>query len=320
MKVFVWALGVTCIKRQGQPAPLDSAPIIVSNHFGILEGAVLLSDFRATGMTAVENTRIPFLGSIIKALDCVVVDRTGSATATGDAAETLRRRAVGQDVDAVGSRTQIVVFPEGTTTNQTSVISFKRGAFAPLRPVQPVACRLVVKDPACHLFLPWHAHSAWDPAWDPAWVNEGPSYPMILLRMMASWSTEMHVHFLPVLKPALSVEHCANAGYHSDVERFARTAQECIAAALGVPSTQFSFEDSWLGQRALGMGWKTPSFFLLEWGTFRKHFPLWNRDWALVRLCFFDKNNVLMKETLLTVCRLRWALLYAEMFAAFCAS
>jgi hypothetical protein len=55
----------------------------------------------------------------------------------------------------------------GTTTNQTSVITFKRGAFVAGTPVQPVACRM-----------------RWANM-DPAWVNDGPSQYVVLLRLMA---------------------------------------------------------------------------------------------------------------------------------------
>jgi hypothetical protein len=101
------------------------------------------------------------LSSIIRALDCVVVDRLrGDATAVFDA---LRERARGHG----GRRRQVLVFPEGTTVNQTSVITFKRGVFVPGASVQPVACR-----------IPWHRV-------DPAWVNDGPSQYTVLLRQMA---------------------------------------------------------------------------------------------------------------------------------------
>jgi hypothetical protein len=60
----------------------------------------------------------------------------------------------------------------GTTVNQTSVISFKRGAFVAGTPVQPVACRI-----------------AWTNTTgvDPAWVNDGPSQLSVLIRLMATW-------------------------------------------------------------------------------------------------------------------------------------
>jgi 1-acyl-sn-glycerol-3-phosphate acyltransferase len=35
----------------------------------------------------------------------------------------------------------IIIFPEGATTNMTSIIRFKRGAFATLRPVKPFVGR-----------------------------------------------------------------------------------------------------------------------------------------------------------------------------------
>jgi lysophosphatidylcholine acyltransferase / lyso-PAF acetyltransferase len=37
---------------------------------------------------------------------------------------------------------QILIFPEGTTTNGSALISFKNGAFYPSKPVQPFVVRL----------------------------------------------------------------------------------------------------------------------------------------------------------------------------------
>jgi len=48
----------------------------------------------------------------------------------------------------------IIIFPEGATTNGTSVIEFKRGAFATLRPVK-IFC------------LKYGTNSNFTPHWDP---------------------------------------------------------------------------------------------------------------------------------------------------------
>lgn len=39
----------------------------------------------------------------------------------------------------VASERDVFIFPEGTCTNRTSLISFKGGAFLPSLPVQPIA-------------------------------------------------------------------------------------------------------------------------------------------------------------------------------------
>ena len=60
-----------------------------------------------------------------------------------------------------------VPFP-GTTTNQSAVLAFKRGAFVAGQTVQPVACRITAGS-----------------GLDTAWVNDGPGQLSLFLRLMA---------------------------------------------------------------------------------------------------------------------------------------
>ena len=69
----------------------------------------------------------------------------------------------------------VCTIPAGTTTNQRSVIAFKRGAFAPGVPVQPVAVRI----PFQHM--------------DPAWVAGGPSLTILLLRLMLQFNNNVRL-------------------------------------------------------------------------------------------------------------------------------
>jgi 1-acyl-sn-glycerol-3-phosphate acyltransferase len=41
-------------------------------------------------------------------------------------------------IEQEGKYPPIIVFPEGGTTNGTRILPFKKGAFAPLRPVRPI--------------------------------------------------------------------------------------------------------------------------------------------------------------------------------------
>ena len=49
----------------------------------------------------------------------------------------------------------IIIFPEGATTNMTSVIRFRKGAFATLRPVKP----FVTKTTSLTGIMPIHGDS-----------------------------------------------------------------------------------------------------------------------------------------------------------------
>lgn len=250
----------------GAPASCAQAPVIVSNHMGVVEAAYLLARTGASAVTTVENSRLPLLCRIVRGLECIVVDRKASG-AQDRVLEAIRER-------ATSCTRPILIFPEGTTVNQTSVISFKRGAFVAGTPVQPVACRI-----------------AWTNTTgvDPAWVNDGPSQLSVLIRLMATWRNHMEVHFLPVHRPSKAEVE--------DPDLFADNVRRRIAAALAIPCTEYSFEDVWLGQQALRWH-RPPSGYLLEWNAFRKVAPPFTREEARVLLIAFksadtDENSVL---------------------------
>lgn len=278
LRLFVWAVGVTDVRWTGLPAPRHVAPVVVSNHFGLLETVLLVVACKATVVTAQENTRVPILGAIIRGLGCIVVDRTGHTAGRPGMPTAVDALVAHINRDDVGAP-RVLVFPEGTTTNQTAVLSFKRGAFVAGKAVQPVACRLRVGRT------------------DPAWVGDGPAYPLILLRLMATWSSTMEVTFLPVLSPPSG----------SEPDAFAALAQQSIARALGVPCCNYSFQDSWLGQRAYKLGLPCNSA-LLEWNTFKGTFPDWTLDKAHAALLMFaaadtDRNGVLRRGEFPIACR-----------------
>jgi hypothetical protein len=58
----VWGLGFPRVRTKGTPVGWDQAPFVVSNHIGVIEGAFLLSVYRASAVSALENTKVPILG------------------------------------------------------------------------------------------------------------------------------------------------------------------------------------------------------------------------------------------------------------------
>ena len=116
------------------------------------------------------------------------------------------------------------MFPEATCTNQRAVISFKPGAFLPMRPVQPVVIR-----------YPWKY-------FDPSWVYSGPSGTAIAMRMLCQFHNHMEVDYLPVIDP--------RAHGLTNPHEFARFAQRYMADCMGVPATQHSYLDVLLSGEA----------------------------------------------------------------------
>ena len=85
-----------------------------------------------SGVSRVENARIPFMGPLLKAIQPILVSREDSKNKLHVIEEIKKRAAPESDWP------QLLVFPEGTTTNRSCLITFKPGAFIPGLPIQPV--------------------------------------------------------------------------------------------------------------------------------------------------------------------------------------
>lgn len=78
---------------------------------------------------------------------------------------------------------QIMIFPEGTCTNRTSLIQFKTGAFNPGVSIQPVCIRYPNKVDTF------------------TWTWGGPDVLMLVWRTLAQFHTFVEVEYLPVYVP-----------------------------------------------------------------------------------------------------------------------
>jgi 1-acyl-sn-glycerol-3-phosphate acyltransferase len=99
----VWGLGFVRVRTRGTPAATEDAGVIVSNHMGLIESAYLVGIYGASVVTTRENARVPFIGSIVRGMRCVTVDR-----AAGSGLEAIRLR-----VTQSANSNQLLMFPEG---------------------------------------------------------------------------------------------------------------------------------------------------------------------------------------------------------------
>ena len=214
LRLFLFSLGYMYVETEGR---VDrQARLVVCNHLGMVEPFILCLATRGSPVSRLENAKIPFLGALARTMQCIFVDRSDPDSRRKVAAEILERATQRR------WRRPVFLFPEGTTTNGRSVITFKVGAFAPRLPVQPV----IVDYP----------HSPG--GFHPAWVVAGPSLPEIMLRMMCQPYNRAVVKFLPAVKP---LPHEQDARVSPKV--FAARVQRIMAAALGVKATDHSYED-----------------------------------------------------------------------------
>jgi 1-acyl-sn-glycerol-3-phosphate acyltransferase len=110
------------VKIQGVlPARAGSeGRLIVSNHISYLDVAVLASFFNARFVTSTEVQRMPGLGFICTLAECQFVSRHSLARLRTDLAN-LR--------ETLSSGTDVLVFPEATSSRGTEILPFHLGSY-----------------------------------------------------------------------------------------------------------------------------------------------------------------------------------------------
>ncbi|XP_006809533.1 lysophospholipid acyltransferase LPCAT4 [Neolamprologus brichardi] len=132
-RAVFFSLGFYWVKVKGRRANLKEAPVlVVAPHSSFLDMLVLCPAQLATVVSRSENTSLPVIGALLEFNQSVLVSRKDPES---------RKKAVAQlneRLTSDGYWPQMLMFPEGTTTNGSALIKFKPGAFLAGVPVQPV--------------------------------------------------------------------------------------------------------------------------------------------------------------------------------------
>ncbi|KRZ60356.1 Lysophosphatidylcholine acyltransferase 1, partial [Trichinella nativa] len=113
---------------------------------------------------------------------------------------------------------QIAIFPEGTCTNRSQLISFKPGAFMTQLPVQPVCLRW----PNKYDFI--------------SWTWEGTAPLKLFWLSVCQLQTNLEIEFLPVYVP--------NEAEKGDANLYARNVRAVMARCLQIPTDDYYVEDA----------------------------------------------------------------------------
>uniref|UniRef100_A0A3Q2P588 Lysophosphatidylcholine acyltransferase 1 n=1 Tax=Fundulus heteroclitus TaxID=8078 RepID=A0A3Q2P588_FUNHE len=190
MRIMWFAGGFHWITVKGQRALPAEAPILTlaphSSYFDAIPVTMTMSSI----VMKAESKDIPVWGTLIKYIRPVFVSRSDQNSRKKTVEEIKRRAHYG------GDWPQIMIFPEGTCTNRSCLITFKPGAFIPAVPVHTIS-----------------------------WLNLRGGHLLCLV----------FVQFLPIYTP--SEEEKRNPAL------FAVNVRRVMAKALGVPITDYSFED-----------------------------------------------------------------------------
>jgi 1-acyl-sn-glycerol-3-phosphate acyltransferase len=137
------------VTRTGTRASVRDAPCIVANHISATDILALLS----LGCCFVANNKVldlPGIGRVAKAIGCIFVARDSQESRTS-AKEAITQRLLEPSLISDSPDSQLVIFPEGTTTNGRGLIQFRRGAFESGVTIQPV--RIDYSDLQCSMAL-----------------------------------------------------------------------------------------------------------------------------------------------------------------------
>ncbi|KAH8420255.1 hypothetical protein KR009_008366 [Drosophila setifemur] len=210
------------INFKGRPATPKEAPIlVVAPHSSYVDSILVVASGPPSIVAKRETADIPLLGRIINYAQPIYVQREDPNS---------RQNTIRDIVDRARSTDdwpQVVIFAEGTCTNRTALIKFKPGAFYPGVPVQPV----LLKYPNKFDTFTW--------TWD------GPGVLRLLWLTMTQFYNRCEIEYLPVYTP--SPDEVADANL------YANNVREVMAKALGVPTSDYSFEDVIVMSRARDM-------------------------------------------------------------------
>lgn len=200
------------IRTKGQRASCKEAPVIcVAPHTAFYDSICVILFGPSAVVAKYETASLPFFGKLIDYAQPIYVCREDPNSRQTTIKEIIERANSKEDWP------QILIFPEGTCTNRTSLIQFKPGAFYPGVPIQPVLVRYPNKVDTV------------------TWTWEGPDALQLLWRTLTQFHTFCEIEFLPVYQPSEEEK--------KDPKLYARNVRNLMARELGIPISDYTFDD-----------------------------------------------------------------------------
>eukprot|EP00467_Chlorarachnion_reptans_P013318 CAMPEP_0114488600 /NCGR_PEP_ID=MMETSP0109-20121206/1422_1 /TAXON_ID=29199 /ORGANISM="Chlorarachnion reptans, Strain CCCM449" /LENGTH=426 /DNA_ID=CAMNT_0001665015 /DNA_START=793 /DNA_END=2074 /DNA_ORIENTATION=- len=196
--------------------PSVSAPIAASNHVSVFDFMVVEAMLDPMFLAHAGVATTPLIGSVARGMQTLFVKRDDKKSRSQVVKQIIARV---RAIEAGEFAKPLLIFPEGTTSNDDNFTWFKNGAFYPNAPVQPVYIRY----PSCGFSL--------------AWVPGGPSDGMLAFRALCQLHNSCEIHFLPPYEPGeLEKAHTTT---------FATNFRAYMAEPFGV-NNQTLFRGRWL--------------------------------------------------------------------------
>ncbi|KAI5637501.1 acyltransferase domain-containing protein [Phthorimaea operculella] len=214
--------GGMAISVRGRQASRKEAPIlVVAPHSSFLDSCIVYAT-RMSSVIVRKESMDNYVGKLINYTQPVYVWRDDPNSRANTIKEIIERATSKEDWP------QVLIFPEGTCTNRSCLITFKPGGFYPGVPVQPVTIRYP---------------NARDTV---TWTWEGPGALKLLWLTLTQVHSSCEIEFLPVYYP--------NEEEKRDPKLYARNVRDVMAKALGVPVLDYTYDDCRLIARAKQLG------------------------------------------------------------------
>jgi len=199
------------VKIVGKQASAKDAPILCVAPHSTFFDALAVAVMGAPSVVAkAETSSIPFWGSLISYTQPVLVHRSD----TNSRQNTIKQ--ISERSEGTGWQ-QVLIFPEGTCTNRSCLITFRLGAFIPGVAVQPVVLR-------------------YDNTMDTVtWTWEGITALRVIVYTLSQFYTNLSIEFLPPYMPSKEEVE--------DPKMFAANVRAVMANSLGVSTTDCNYFD-----------------------------------------------------------------------------
>ncbi|XP_061621586.1 lysophosphatidylcholine acyltransferase 2 isoform X2 [Phyllopteryx taeniolatus] len=209
-RAYYFCMGFRVVVKGKQVGSGDAPILAVAPHSTFFDGIVCIVAGLPSTVSRVENLATPIFGRFVRCLQPVLVSRKDPDSRKNTIQEIVGRAKSG------GRWPQVLIFPEGTCTNRSCLITFKQGAFIPGVPVQPVILRYPNKIDTV------------------TWTWQGFSSTLLLLTLCQLYTT-VEIEFLP--------PHVPTEEEKKSPALLASKVRDIMAKALGVPVTDHTYED-----------------------------------------------------------------------------
>uniref|UniRef100_A0AAY4F0A6 EF-hand domain-containing protein n=1 Tax=Denticeps clupeoides TaxID=299321 RepID=A0AAY4F0A6_9TELE len=131
-QLYYLAMGFRVVVKGQQVSSAQAPILVVAPHSSFFDGIVCIVAGLPSTVSRTETLFVPIFGRFLRCLQPVLVSRVDPDSRKNTILEIEKRSTSG------GHWPQVLIFPEGTCTNRSCLITFKQGAFIPGVPVQPV--------------------------------------------------------------------------------------------------------------------------------------------------------------------------------------